>query len=192
MLELAALSPLAGPQPALLQTDGLRMTESPLRVFGVGVVRGQSAEAVEQGLGAALPARPGIAQALPEGWIVCTEPNAWRIYYTPERHRALIPLFSAIPVTAALFTDLSSWTCTLELAGAEARRAIGSGCPLDLHPREFGTGRAAGSRLNDIPIHIVKISDSPSFLLSCDRAYARTAWDWLPLAASSAGAAGRD
>ncbi|HEY1706965.1 MAG TPA: sarcosine oxidase subunit gamma family protein [Rhizomicrobium sp.] len=160
-------------------TDGLSIHESTLAVLGLRLVRGTPASVLETRLVAELPKAINTARTFGEGWIVGTEPDVWRIYTPAARHCALVRAFADLPATAGLASDLSSRFCTLEVTGPSARMALASACPLDLHPETFGTGSAASSVLLGSPVLIVKTSDAPSFLLSCERPHAAIVWDWL-------------
>jgi sarcosine oxidase subunit gamma len=181
MLELEPRSALDASEHRIVD---LYMRESALRVLGLRLIRSQSAGTLEAKLAVALPTSPNTALGLGEGWIVCTEPGAWRVYAPAAQHRTLVQAFADLPATEGLASDLSSRFCTFELVGPAARRAIASGCPLDLRPTAFETGRAAGSLMLGVPIWILKTSGAPSFLLSCERPHAAVVWDWLVEAAS--------
>jgi sarcosine oxidase subunit gamma len=174
------------------RTRGLHMRESALAVLGLRLLRGEPANLLESRIEGALPASINRASAFGEGWVLGVEPNVWRVYALRERHLLLLRALADLPATAGLAGDLSSRFCTLELTGPSARRVIASGCPIDLHPKSFGTGYAASSSLLGNPVLIVKTSGAPSFLLSCERACAPVVWDWLAAADEHATVAEQD
>lgn len=187
MRELAAQRTLggsAGEELTVQVAPGLRLRETALSSLSIRVPRTQNADDIGARLGVTLPASPNNALELDGGWIVCTEPNAWRVLAAQDTHRKLSAALADVSTAFALVTDLGSAYCIIEVRGAGARRAIASGCPLDLHARAFKTGSTASSQLVDIPVLIVKTSDEPGFLVSCERSHAHILWDRLADAAA--------
>jgi sarcosine oxidase subunit gamma len=79
----------------------------------------------------------------------------------------------------AAVNELGSGQTVIELAGPRAREIIAKGCPLDLHPRVFGPGRCAQSRLARTLVTIAQIDAAPRFELIVRRSYADYLWQWL-------------
>lgn len=65
----------------------------------------------------------------------------------------LVPaLVESVTGAHAAVVDVSANRTVLELNGATVRAALQNGCPLVLHPRAFGPGRAVTTTLARIPL----------------------------------------
>jgi sarcosine oxidase, subunit gamma len=53
----------------------------------------------------------------------------------------------------------------LELTGPQARAVLEKGCPVDLHPRAFGPGRAVATTLARVPLLLWQTEDETYRLL---------------------------
>jgi sarcosine oxidase, subunit gamma len=102
-------------------------------------------------------------------------------------------LAEALDGVHAALTDLSDGRVAIRLAGPSARDVLAKGCPLDLHPRAFSSGRAAGSLLAkaDVLIHLLEDEPGrgPVFDLYVARSFAPYLWAWLEDAALEYGVA---
>ena len=170
--------------PSAYTRANLHMVASSFCVLSIRVARLGESEVVEARIESSLPHTPNTAFAIKGGWIVCTEPKAWRICSAPQRHRELMTKLACVSTAQVLVTDLSSANAILEVRGPASRRALAFGCPLDLHERVFKIGDAAGSRIRGLPLFVLKISDEPGFLVGCERPHALTVWERLVDAAS--------
>jgi sarcosine oxidase subunit gamma len=61
-------------------------------------------------------------------------------------------LTDAVGEDHADVVDVSANRTVLELSGPAARSVLEKGCPVDLHPRAFGPGRAVATTLARIPL----------------------------------------
>jgi sarcosine oxidase subunit gamma len=61
--------------------------------------------------------------------------------------------------------DVSANRTVLELSGPEARAVLEMGCPVDLHPRAFGPGRAVTTTLARVPVLLWQTAETSYRLL---------------------------
>jgi sarcosine oxidase subunit gamma len=61
--------------------------------------------------------------------------------------------------------DVSANRTTLELSGPAARQVLEKGCPLDLHPRAFGPGRAVSTTVGPVAVLLWQVDDGPTYRL---------------------------
>jgi sarcosine oxidase subunit gamma len=79
--------------------------------------------------------------------------------------------------------DVSHGRAGLVLAGPDARALLEHGCPVDLHPRVFGAGRAAQTELALTHALILAVDDAPTFHVFIRPSFAGYLADWLTDAA---------
>ena len=127
---------------------------------------------VQAALVLALPTRAGstsIGQALTAVW---AGPDDWFILGPANQacalERALRANLSGQPVAV---TDVSSGYTLLSLSGPGARPALAQGCPLDLHPRAFGPGQAAGTHYFKASVWLWQVDDQPLFEVLVRRSF---------------------
>lgn len=75
-------------------------------------------------------------------------------------------------------TDVSHGRAALRVSGPDARAALASGCPLDLHPREFAPDRCAQTAIAKVSVILDHVQPDV-FDLYCSRSYAGAFWHWL-------------
>ena len=61
--------------------------------------------------------------------------------------------------------DVSANRTTLELSGPAARQVLEKGCPLDLHPRAFGPGRAVSTTVGPVAVLLWQLDAVPTYRL---------------------------
>jgi sarcosine oxidase subunit gamma len=153
-LRRSPLEHLAARMAAVSRPDVVGLAEVPftgmvgLRVDPTGPVASRVAEV----LGAPLPTTcgevtdGGAHQALwlgPDESLVVTGTDAVAL---ADR------LTAALAEAPGLALDLSANRTVLELSGPKARDVLEKGCPVDLHPRSFGPGRAVSTTLARVPV----------------------------------------
>jgi sarcosine oxidase subunit gamma len=132
------------------------------------------AAAVKDAFGLDLPppgkwapgAHADAAWIQPGGWLLESEPSA------PGALRARV---AAATAGLGAAVDQSSGLSVIRFAGAPARPALATSCRLDLHPRVFGPGSAAMTRVAHVVCAIRLVDPTPSFDLVIGSTYAR----WL-------------
>jgi sarcosine oxidase subunit gamma len=142
---------------------------------------GVLAAALEGVLGCALPRTPNSFNPAPgAGKILWLGPDEYLVM-TPDGQEAALAqaLRQAAGEAFAAVVELGCGQTVIELAGARAREVLAKGCPLDLHPRVFGPGRCAQSRLARSLVTIVQVDAGPRFELIVRRSFADYLWQWL-------------
>ncbi len=111
----------------------------------------------------------------PDGWLVLC-PAADVTFFMNSLREGLGDAHAAI-------TDVSDARIAIRVAGPSARDVLAKGCPLDLHPRAFKPGTAAGSRLAKTAVVVHLVEDDPrtgaTFDVYIARSFAHYLWAWL-------------
>ena len=136
---------------------------------------------IERALECSLPRAPNTFRVAQAGHkVLWLGPDEWLIV-TPEGGEA--PLAQSVRQAAgdgfATVVELGSGQTVIGISGQRAREVIAKGCPLDLHPRAFGPGRCAQSRLARALVTLVQVDDAPTFELIVRRSFADYLWQWL-------------
>lgn len=103
-------------------------------------------EGVLQALGLALPTQACTTVANDTMRLVWVGPDDWFVMGPKGEAPAIeARLRQALAGQHFAVTDVSSGYTVLHLSGQPVRDVLAQGCPLDLHPKVFGSGSAAGS-----------------------------------------------
>lgn len=130
--------------------------------------------AIERTLECSLPRKPNTFHLAPAGLrVLWLAPDEWLIV-TPEGGEEMLAaaLRRAVGDGFAAVVELASGQTVIEIAGPRAREVIAKGCPLDLHPRGFGPGSCAQSRLARALVTIAQVDGTPTFELIVRRSFA--------------------
>lgn len=101
-----------------------------------------------------------------------------------ELKAALAPL-----AAAAAIADQSSAYVVLRLSGPQVRETLARLVPIDLHPRAFAVGAAAGSVAAHIGVTLWRLEDEPGgavFEIALYRSFAASFWHALSASIASA------
>jgi sarcosine oxidase, subunit gamma len=137
--------------------------------------------AIERALECGLPRKPNTFELTPAGLkVLWLGPDEWLVV-TPEGGEEMLAtaLRRAVGDGFAGVVELGSGQTVIEIAGPRAREVIAKGCPLDLHPRAFGPGSCAQSRLARALVTIAQVDGTPTFELIVRRSFADYVWRWL-------------
>jgi sarcosine oxidase subunit gamma len=137
--------------------------------------------AIERALECALPRKPNTFQLAPAGLkVLWLGPNEWLVV-TPEGSEEMLAtaLRRAVADGFAGVVELGCGQTVIQIAGPRAREVIAKGCPLDLHPRVFGPGSCAQSRLARALVTIAQVDGAPTFEVIVRRSFADYVWQWL-------------
>ena len=137
--------------------------------------------AIEAALRCTLPRTPNTFVVAPAGLkVLWLGPDEWLVLTEQNREAAEADaLRRAAGDGFATVIELGAGQTVIEIAGARAREVIAKGCPLDLHPRVFGAGRCAQSRLARTTVTLLQVDDAPTFELIVRRSFADYLWQWL-------------
>lgn len=97
------------------------------------------------------------------------EPDAWLLQtddptFTRRLHDVLDDLHFAL-------VDVSERFIGIAVRGPDAIAALQAGCPLDLHPRVFPTGRVTRTLLGKAEVILLRRDDAPTFELLTGRSF---------------------
>ena len=170
--------------PLRMSAEGVRLQERAfLGHISLRCDPGDSAltGTIERTLECGLPRKPNTFQLAPAGLrVLWLAPDEWLIV-TPEGGEEMLAaaLRRAVGDGFAAVVELGSGQTVIEIAGPRAREVIAKGCPLDLHPRGFGPGSCAQSRLARALVTIAQVDGTPTFELIVRRSFADYLWRWL-------------
>ncbi len=148
--------------------------------------------AFAEAFGFALPVQPNTTAGNGEASALWLGPDEWWIVSPgpgPEAGPEAGPdladtLRAALADHFAAVTEVGESRTCIRIAGPKARALLQKGCPLDLHPRAFGPGACAQSRLAKatVAIHLVaeeSAANGPAFEVYVLRSFAEYLWLWL-------------
>lgn len=132
------------------------------------------AAAIKTAFGLGLPpqGRWAAGREVDAIWI---QPDGWLLESEPAAPGALCARVAVATEGLGAVVDQSSGRSVIRLAGAPARSVLATCGRLDLHPRAFGPGSAAMTRLAHVACGIRLVDAAPSFDLIVGSTYAR----WL-------------
>ncbi|MFJ3509352.1 sarcosine oxidase subunit gamma [Streptomyces luteogriseus] len=131
---------------------------------------------IETALGAPLPRRCGDTAASGGRTVLWLGPDEWLVLAPSEETAALRDALGPDPGSVV---DVSANRTTLELSGPSARRVLEKGCPLDLHHRVFGPGRAVSTTVGPVAVLLWQVDDAPTYRLLPRSSFADYLARWL-------------
>lgn len=124
-----------------------------------------AAARVEKALGVALPRLCGETAVSDAATVLWLGPDEWLVLPTAEEGVPGRELGEAIDGDPGSVVDVSANRTTLEIRGPAARAVLETGCPLDLHPRAFGPGRAVSTTVGPVPLLLWQVDSAPTYRL---------------------------
>ena len=177
---------------------GVLMGERPYR--GLVNLRGPAGdktfdEAVQKALGVALPSEPNSTTGQDDLRVFWLGPDEWWVVTPGDGPAMADKLRAALAGQKAAVTDVSESRTCIHISGARARDLLAKGCPLDLHPRVFSTGRCAQSLCAKAMITLHQVADDsddttgsgPAYDVYVLNSFAEYLWLWLEDAAREYG-----
>ena len=146
-------------------------------------------EGAEAALGCALPARVGEVAKAGELVVLTLGPDEWLVIGGTDEPALRARLLERLDGVFASVVEVGEQYCSLRLSGPKAAETLQKGCPLDLDPAAFATGRCAQSLLSKVDVLLYKVSGEPAFEVIVRRSFADYAWRWLHDAAREYGVA---
>jgi sarcosine oxidase subunit gamma len=116
-------------------------------------------------LGAGLPAACGEVTGSGSHDALWLGPDEWLVVTTTDAVALADQLAAAVGEDPGLALDVSANRTVLELSGPQARAVLEKGCPVDLHPRAFGPGRAVSTTLARVPVVLWQTGETSYRLL---------------------------
>jgi sarcosine oxidase subunit gamma len=142
-----------------------------------------TAELFLQRFGIELPSQPKAASR-DDLALVWSGPSQWLAVSTQAGLSRR--LAGALKGRAAI-TDQSDARAVLVLEGARVRDALAKGCPVDLHPRSFGSGDAAVTAIAGIGVQFWQAKEGDALTIAVARSMAGSFWSWLTHSAAEFG-----
>ncbi|MFD5338748.1 sarcosine oxidase subunit gamma [Streptomyces hawaiiensis] len=136
----------------------------------------EAAGRVEAALGAPLPRRCGDTTASGPRTVLWLGPDEWLVLSRSDQAAALREALGPDPGSVV---DVSANRTTLELSGPSARQVLEKGCPLDLHPRAFGPGRAVSTTVGPVAVLLWQVDDAPTYRLLPRSSFADYLGRWI-------------
>lgn len=158
---------------------GVTLTERPvLTLVNLRVAPASAAaDRVGKALGAPLPGRCGQTAASGPHTVCWLGPDEWLVVSHDEG--VLAGLREALAGAPGSLVDVSAHRTTLELSGPSARQVLEKGCPLDLHPRVFGPGRAVQTTVGPVAVLLWQVDEAPTYRLLPRSSFADHLARWL-------------
>lgn len=161
---------------------GVAMSEGPAR--RIVDLRGTADDkaflaAAKTALGLDLPLEAGGTAgdaALRVFWL---GPDEWWILCPEEAEDPAPKLAKALAGQHVAITDVGESRTCIRVSGPKARMLLEKGCPLDLHARNFGAGRCAGTVLAKAAIVLHQTDDGPTYEVYVLRSFSEYLWMWL-------------
>lgn len=147
--------------------------------------------ALEGVLGTPLPRTSGEVGSHGQHSVLWLGPDEWLVVSQASPDTLVAALAESVAESHAAVVDVSANRTVVELRGASARAVLEKGCPLDLHPRAFGPGRAVSTTLARIPLVLWQVGPD-SFRLLPRSSFAEYVARWLVDAAQEFGSAFQD
>ncbi|MFI6095954.1 sarcosine oxidase subunit gamma [Lentzea sp. NPDC051213] len=136
-----------------------------------------TATRVEKALGAQLPRQCGQTAESGSRTAFWLGPDEWLVL--AEDAAVITELQEALGGEPGSVVDVSANRTIVEISGPFAREALEKGCPLDLHPREFGPGKAISTTVGPVPVLLWQVDDTPSYRLFPRSSFADYLARWL-------------
>jgi sarcosine oxidase subunit gamma len=174
---------------AVTGARGVALAELPcLTMVNVRVAPASgAADRIGRVLGAPLPLRCGDTAAHGPHTVVWLGPDEWLVLSRADAGAVTARLREALDGDRGSAVDVSANRTTLELSGPAAREVLEKGCPLDLHPRAFGPGRAVSTTVGPVPVLLWQTDDTPAYRLLPRSSFADYLARWLMDAMSEYG-----
>jgi sarcosine oxidase subunit gamma len=164
-------------------SDSVAIVEEPfvtmvdLRVDSAG----PGAQAAAELLGVELPTTASTYAKSGDTTVIWQGPDEWLVTGTaltgPELEARLR---EAVAPHGGAAVDVSGQRTTLRLSGSHSRDVLAKGCALDLHPRAFGEGIAAETRLGQTGVILLAVDGSGAdYHMLVRSSFARYLADWL-------------
>ncbi|WP_251096448.1 sarcosine oxidase subunit gamma family protein [Streptomyces sp. Caat 7-52] len=166
---------------AVTGARGVALTERPFVTMVNLRVDPASDAAVRIGktLGAPLPRQCGHTTASGPHTLAWLGPDEWLVLSHADATTVAGELREALAADPGSVVDVSANRTTLELSGPAARQVLEKGCPLDLHPRAFGPGRAVSTTVGPVAVLLWQVDDTPAYRLFPRSSFADYLARWL-------------
>lgn len=138
-----------------------------------------AADRIGKTLGAPLPRQCGHTTASGPHTVAWLGPDEWLVLSQADPGAVTAAVRDALDGDPGSVVDVSANRTTLELSGPSAREVLEKGCPLDLHPRAFGPGRAVSTTVGPVAVLLWQVDDAPTYRLFPRSSFADYLARWL-------------
>ena len=185
-------SPLAaspGRQSRELQVDGRACSLAEIAFVDMLNLRGDAgdarfADAVRAATGMFLPSKPNTASIDPQRQLLWLGPDEWLLKLRDRQGESVAAaLQQALAGVHSAVVDVGHGNTTLLLQGPGSIDLLARGCPLDLHPRVFGTGALAQSHIAKAGATVLCLYAGVQYEITVRRSFADYLVRWLCAAA---------
>lgn len=148
--------------------------------------RERVSEILQAQLGAPLPehGRFTLAGSVLVLW---AGPELWMVAGAEEGRRVDLAPFAGALAPHAAVVDQDHGRAIVQLSGPRARDVLARLCAVDVHPRSFGPGRVAATRMAHVGALLAQIDDAPTFDIHVMRSFAVSFFEELAAAAAPFG-----
>ena len=142
---------------------------------------GPGVQAAAELLGVELPTTASTYAKSSDTTVIWQGPDEWLVTGTalagPELEARLR---EAVAPHGGAAVDVSGQRTTLRLSGSHSRDVLAKGCAFDLHPRTFGEGIAAETRLGQAGVILLAVDGGGAdYRILVRSSFARYLADWL-------------
>jgi len=130
------------------------------------------------------PAKPGRCHGNAQLTLVSTGPKTWLAYAEQGESHFAEGLQTRLAGLASI-SDQSGGYVLFRVTGANARRLLQRGVPIDLHPDAFPPGSAATTVIAHIGVILWQSEAADGFTLATFRSYATSLQHWLHQSAAT-------
>ena len=136
----------------------------------------ETAARVEKALGTTLPKQCGHTSEAGSRTAFWLGPDEWLVL--ADSAEVISELVEALGGEPGSAVDVSANRTIVELSGPFARDVLEKGCPVDLHPREFGPGNAVQTTVGPVPVLLWQ-TDAQTYRLFPRSSFADYLARWL-------------
>ncbi len=188
MSEMVLESPLAGITrlgQRLLQVDGQSCTLGEIPFVEMLNVRGNARDAgfvqvLLAATGLHLPVAPNTASLGEQRQLLWMGPDEWLLKLQDGQGAAVeAALRQGLQGRHHALVQVGDGNTTLTVQGAAAADLLSRGCPLDLHPRAFGSGALAQTHVAKAGAMVLCRAAGTHFELTVRRSFADYLYRWL-------------
>jgi sarcosine oxidase, subunit gamma len=181
-------SPLAGflgRQTRDLAVDGRPCSLAEIPFVDMLNVRGDAddprfAQAVLDASGLHLPRKPNSASIDPQRQLLWLGPDEWLLKLRDRQGPGVMTaLQTALQGQHSAVVDVGHGNTTLLLQGPASADLLARGCPLDLHPRVFGTGALAQTHIAKASATVLCLYAGIQYEITVRRSFADYLARWL-------------
>lgn len=188
MPEVVLSSPLSGvlaQGKRVLQVDGRECTLAEVPFLDMLNLRGDATDArfvaaVLECTAMHLPLRANSASIDPQRQLLWLGPDEWLLKLPGGQGEAVAAaLRTALQGRHSAVVDVGHGNTTLVVHGPGAADLLARGCPLDLHPRVFGSGALAQTHIAKAAATVLCLHAGTHYDLTVRRSFADYLFRWL-------------